>query len=120
MPDTLWDRLYDRRGVTADGFASTYGDPLCREAADALMALKAENERYRKTLRQVEDWWLRDGGKHFDGAPACIFSVRAVLHRDSDTRPKDGDGTAPLASSAGREASPEQGSPPPPEHPRSG
>ena len=45
--------------------------------------------------------------------------IAAALRRDSDTRPKDGDGKqAPLASSAGRQASPEQGMSPPKE-PRS-
>lgn len=41
-----------------------------------------EAERMRAALREVEDWWLEDGQHKFDGAPACIFTVREVLASD--------------------------------------
>ncbi|MCC8949313.1 hypothetical protein H8A97_30480 [Bradyrhizobium sp. Arg62] len=41
--------------------------------ADALKALKA-----------VEDWWLTEGMKHFDGAPYAIFAARAALQEPVD------------------------------------
>jgi hypothetical protein len=34
---------------------------------------------YRRALEEVEKWWLEQGKHHFDGAPCCIFAVRAAL-----------------------------------------
>ena len=34
-------------------------------------------------LQAVEDWWLSEGMKHFDGAPYAIFAVRAALRGET-------------------------------------
>jgi hypothetical protein len=32
-----------------------------------------------KAAREVEKWWVEEGQKHFCGAPASIFNLRAAL-----------------------------------------
>jgi len=48
-----------------------------------------------------------------------VILAREASRRDSDGSPEGGDACGSVHDSAGRQASPEQGSPPPPEHPRS-
>lgn len=43
------------------------------------MADNKEIERMRAALKSVEDWWLREGMKHFTGAPYAIFATREAL-----------------------------------------
>lgn len=46
-----------------------------------------EIERFLAAAKAVEDWWLSEGMKHFDGAPYAIFAVRAALHGGSNANP---------------------------------
>lgn len=41
-----------------------------RPASDAVMLA---------ALKAVEDWWLTQGMKHFDGAPYAIFATRDAI-----------------------------------------
>jgi hypothetical protein len=49
---------------------------------DATDILTRRNAVLMAALRDVETWWLSEGMKNADGAPACIFSVRAALASD--------------------------------------
>lgn len=51
--------------------------------------LAEENGRLRGVLKEVEDWWLRDGMKlpGMYGAPSAIFSVRAALANEAASPP---------------------------------
>lgn len=45
-------------------------------------------ERQREmisALKAVEEWWLSEGMKHFNGAPYAIFAVRSALAFSSHT-----------------------------------
>ncbi|MGE3914059.1 MAG: hypothetical protein AB7F78_00050 [Hyphomicrobiaceae bacterium] len=49
-------------------------------AAAAVIGEAAEKlRRHREVMRAVETWWLKEGMQSFDGAPACIFSLRETL-----------------------------------------
>lgn len=50
----------------------------CREAADRI-------EELEQAGRLVEEWWLEQGAKHFDGAPYAIFALRSVLSNSVPT-----------------------------------
>lgn len=41
--------------------------------------MTCKSEALLEAARQVERWWLDEGMKAFDGAPACIFNLRAAL-----------------------------------------
>jgi hypothetical protein len=41
--------------------------------------LQAKSNELRTAAELVEQWWLADGMRHFDGAPAAIFALRAAL-----------------------------------------
>jgi hypothetical protein len=45
-------------------------------------AAEAENAKLREALKAVEEWWLAEGMKQFNGAPAAIFKVRAALGKE--------------------------------------
>lgn len=38
--------------------------------------------------QQVESWWLTEGARHFDGAPACIFALRHAVSRAAAPAPE--------------------------------
>ena len=56
-------------------------------APNTLQVMSAQIERLTKerdslmaACIHLEEWWLRQGMHAFDGAPACIFNLRALLH----------------------------------------
>lgn len=70
------------------GYAWTAGTARCRECGSSLpadlidaqlAAERARAERMAEALREVEEWWLSEGMKHFNGAPYAMFAVRAAL-----------------------------------------
>jgi len=50
-----------------------------RHAEARCETLEVKLAAAEKAARSVEEWWLSEGMKHFDGAPYCIFATRAVL-----------------------------------------
>lgn len=88
LPETkhtpgLVDRLYDRRGVCTDGFPSTFGDDLCREAAEEVLRLLAGNERLREALRRAGHLLASRGpSAHIYAAHAGIIIESALSEQE--------------------------------------
>ena len=49
--------------------------PVCRQCKEKDELIK----NLERVCCQVEEWWLSDGMKNFQGAPWCIFDLRALL-----------------------------------------
>lgn len=50
------------------------------DAMLAPVAARLLTDPLREAAQLVEQWWLAEGQKHFNGAPACIFALRAALN----------------------------------------
>ena len=62
-----WDRL------------ARHNERLIQDATNLAETERAARVKAEAALRAVEEWWLAEGMKHFNGAPYAIFAVRAAL-----------------------------------------
>ena len=53
-------------------------------SAITIDGMRARITELEKVAQAVEEWWLSEGMKHFDGAPYAIFAIHAAL---KETRP---------------------------------
>lgn len=66
------------RAETAEAYGKTQHN-TAKLLASEEKEQRARAERMAEALREVEEWWLSEGMKHFNGAPYAMFAVRAAL-----------------------------------------